>query len=270
MSLIEFGLNRASEADKQALFSNVVAGLSGLIRASQGLQAAAMLAVFGFYTEARATIRGVYESAGVARMLAHDPEVSEKWMRKNEWIPDRRSREFAAAMAGGDEDAKIPHQEYYKRASASAHPSALTTLPYMFDSNGNIRAMLYPEFNADLFISLSNEITVEALFVAYCFKNALADPDMMPPDWYRALAQHAREFSGLPLDHLEDDWEERERRFRSLHSQVRPAEEIDDFLRAHPNSAYNLKQRAGEGVNNIHPGQRAEFGQSSTSTDTGS
>jgi hypothetical protein len=148
------------------------------------------------------------------------------------------------------EDAKIPHQEYYKRASASAHPSALTTLPYMFDSNGNIRAMLYPEFNADLFISLSNEITVEALFVAYCFKNALADPDMMPPDWYRALAQHAREFSGLPLEHLEDDWEERERRFRSLHSQVRPAEEIDNFLRAHPNSAYNLKQRAGEGVNN--------------------
>lgn len=246
MALIEWGLIHASQTEPQSLFSNEVAGLSGLIRAYQGLQAAAVLAVTGFYTEARASIRGIYESAGVARMLAHSQDLSERWMRENEWVPDRKSRQFAAMMAGGDDEAKIPHQQYYKRASASAHPSALSTLPYLFDQNGRISPTLYPRFNDGSFVAVANELTAQALFVAFCIRNAVADADFIPPDWLQELAGHAREFSGEPLEHLEADWGEREQRFQELGMNVRAIEEIDDFLLAHPNSAYNIKQRAND------------------------
>jgi hypothetical protein len=244
MALIEWGLIAASNTEPESLFSNDVAAASGLIRAYQGVQAAAVLAVTGFYTEARACMRGVYESAGVARMLAHNPEMSERWMRENEWVPDRKSRAFAAEMAGGDEDAKIPHQKYYKQASASAHPSALTTLPYFFDQDGQVSPSLYPKFDADVFTAVANELTVQAVFVAYCFRNAVADTSFIPPQWLQDLARHARELSGTPMEHLDADWEERERRFRALNSRIRPIEEITEFLRAHPNSSYNVKRRA--------------------------
>lgn len=246
MALIEHVLVEAGKGDPRAWLSNDVAALSGLVRAYQGLQAAANLAVMGFYTEARATIRGVYESAGVARMLGHNADLADKWLRKNEWVPDRTSREFAAAMAGGDEEAKIPHQQFYKQSSASAHPSALTTIPYMFDPDGSIRLKLYPEFDAEKIVSLGRELTAEALFVAYCTRNALADPNVLSPEWHRQLATHAREFTGAALDHLDDDWEQRQKAHDDIQQFVRPAEEVDEFLKGHPNSLHNIKKRAGE------------------------
>jgi hypothetical protein len=246
MALLEYALTHASQVDPRALFANEVGALSGLVRAYQGLQAAANLAVFGFYTEARAGIRGVYESAGLARMLAHDAELAEDWFRKAVWVPDRQSREFAAAMAGGDEDAKIPHRQYYKYASASAHPSAMTTLPYLLDSDGSINIKLYPRFHHEQFVGLANELTAEAIFVGYCLRNALSHPDALPPEWHKSLAQHAREFSGEPMKHLDDDWVERERQHEEIQQHVRPVEEINDFLRAHPNSIDNVRSRGYE------------------------
>lgn len=243
MKALEWALTLASHSDPRSLFANEVAGLSWLVRAYRGLQAAANLTVMGFYTEARAAIRAVYESAGVARMFAHDVPLAEKWLRKQEWVPDQSSRQFAAAMAGGDEDAKIPHQTYYNRGSASAHPAAVTSLPDLLDPNGLIKMKLYPASDHAQFVALANELTMEALFVAFCLRNALADPELLPPGWHQTIARHARELSGEPMQHLDDDWAERQRRYEAMHQHVRPEAEIDEFLRSHPNSVDNVMGR---------------------------
>lgn len=256
MMLLESAVVFVSHTDggasqPQARFANNVAALSGLIRAYQGLQAATHLAVLGYYTESRATIRGVYESAGIARMLAHDLPQAEKWIRKDTYVPDRHSREFAAVLNGGDPDAKIPHQRYYAQASASAHPSALTTLPYLLDPEGVWRPRLYPVFDAEQFKAVAFELTAEVLFVCFCLRNALADHSLLEPRWHRTLADTARTFSGMPMEHLDDNWEARERLHEGLKQHVRPQAEVNDFLREHPNSYDNVRARTeedGEGV----------------------
>jgi hypothetical protein len=247
MELIGYGLRLATDnSDPRNMFANDLAALSSLIRAYHGIQAGANLAILGFPNECRIIMRSNYESAGLARMLAHNAERAEKWMRKLEWVPDKIAREFAVDMAGGDETARLPHDEFYKHFSAATHPSAITTLPYLLSPGGEFEPRLEPKFDQGSLHVAADELTAQALFVAYCFRNSLADQDVMPPGWHAELARHAREFSGMELEHLDFDWISRERRHNSFVSQIRPIEEIDGFLRAHPNSVHSQRIRMGE------------------------
>lgn len=74
LGLIEEFILKASDADEEHWFPNNVAALGLLLRAYQGLQASATLCVMGFYIEAIAQTRVVYESAGLARTLAHQSD----------------------------------------------------------------------------------------------------------------------------------------------------------------------------------------------------
>lgn len=246
MMALDWGLNLASRSDPRSLFANEVAGLACLVRAFRGIQAATNLATMGFYTEARAAVRAVYESAGVARMFAHDTALADKWLTKDEWVPDRKSRAFAVALAGGDDEAKIPHQQYYRRASASAHPAAITSISDVISPDGSIVLNLYPTFEPSTFKSLAEELTAEALFVAFCLRNALVDRDVLPPAWHETIIKMTRKFSGEPMLHLEEDWDERQRRFDAIKQHVLPEAEVNEFLRSHPNSYDNVKARADD------------------------
>jgi hypothetical protein len=46
------------------------------------------------------------------------------------------------------------------------------------------------------------------------------------------------------MEHLNDDWDARERLHDALKQHVRPESEVNDFLRGHPNSYDNVRQRA--------------------------
>lgn len=248
MSMLESALTWLSEndggaTDPAARFPNNTAALAGLIRAYQGLQAAAHLAVLGYYTEARAMIRGVYESAGLARMFSRDSALAEKWLRKGDYVPDRTSREFAEALAGGDPKARIPHQQYYKTASANAHPSAFSTMPYVLDADGNWRPKLYPEFDEKEFSYLAFELTAEVIFVCYCLRNALVNPAFLAP-WLDALDEFHRAFTGEPLTHLNEGREERDALHDKLVQYILPDDQLKNFLTANPNSFDNIRARA--------------------------
>ncbi|MDV6209308.1 hypothetical protein R3Q08_13790 [Rhodococcus erythropolis] len=254
MGIIEHGLRFASNAiDLRAAFANEVAALCCLIRAYQGLQSGAQLAATGFYTDARAVIRGAYESGGLSRMLAHDVPLAERWLRKAEWVPDRASRDFAVALSGGDEEAKIPYQQYYKHASAYAHPSAKSSLPFLFTPDAEFRPRPYPVFDEDELRAVVYELTAEAIFVAYCFRNAMANDEIMDPRWHQDLADVARAFTGGPMEHLEADWEAKQRNYEDFQTFVRPAEEIDEFLRGHPNAVNNVIARARNEDQDVAP-----------------
>src|SRR5438874_1901765 len=71
---------------------NDLAAVTLLARALTELSAALHLSVSGFHSEIASIIRGPYESAGLARVLAKDPDLAERWLREGTWVPDRQVR----------------------------------------------------------------------------------------------------------------------------------------------------------------------------------
>jgi hypothetical protein len=70
LKLLDAALGAAYGSPPEHWFPNNIAATALQTRAFNGLQAAAHLCALGFYSEARGTLRGVYEAAGLARTLA--------------------------------------------------------------------------------------------------------------------------------------------------------------------------------------------------------
>ncbi len=249
LELIEAGIASTQDPNPDHWFPNVIAAVSLFLRAYQGLQAAANLCAFGFYVEALATLRNVQEAAGLGRTLAHKLELAERWLHGGDWVKDKFSKEFAEQMAAdsaatGPDKQRVPHWETYKMMSQYAHPMARSTLGFLFTPDGEYRHAPYPSVDAAEFKQCAALITSQALFVAYAFRNAAADFDTIPAWWHQQLAALARRVSGLPLEHLDQDWVAHQERYESLIAQIQHSGDLRDALRADPNSLDNLRRRA--------------------------
>lgn len=225
---------------KDAWFPNTIAAVACFARSYQGLQASAWLALHGFYTEARITIRSVYESAGLARMLAHDTQLAEKWVHEAEWVPDRKSRAYADAMT---DDGGTPHREYYRRASSIAHPSALSTLPFLMTAMGEPNLTWGPVFNQAQCLDTLREVAVEASFVCFAFRIAVVDETLIDPEWLKELFELSREVTGEALEHLDRDWDGMRSTYDDFRKHIAHDDALDEFLESHPNSVQNIRAR---------------------------
>jgi hypothetical protein len=203
--------------------SNELAAVAGISRAVHTVRAAATLCLHGFYTESRVMIRTAYESAALARTLAHDQELADRWLRKSAVVPDRISRDYAKAMSP-DADGDAAHRDFYKQASMMAHPSAQSTVPYVVPTEGPVAPRTFPTFDAAECKATMREIVAEAALVGYCFRNSFAVREAAPPAWWRRLAELADDLTGGQLADLQQDWAERERR----HHDLFPAAPVDD------------------------------------------
>jgi hypothetical protein len=254
MALIEQALRVAHDPNPEHWFPNNIAALTLLARAYQGLQAAANLCAMGFYVEATGLVRTVYESAGLARALAHRPERAEEWVFAESWVRDKFSRDFARTMtsaeftkeinewAGADEDS-FAHDSFYDFVSKYSHPLAKSTLQFLFDPNDAGQPGLYPAVEEKWFRDCANLITIQAIFVAYALRNAAADPAALPATWHQQLAAVARKVSGLPLAHVEIDWKAHEERHQAIRDEMRHTDELDSALDADPASLRNAIRR---------------------------
>ena len=245
MGLIEYALDELQTFDPAECFANDLGAAAALCRTYVGLQAASSLAVLGFTTEARVIVRSVYETAGLARTIAKNPELADKWLAKGEWIPDRVSRAFVMEMYDGDERFSIPYQAYYRQSSGDAHPTARSTLPYLIADDGTIKPALYPTVKGGELRVLAAEITALGIFTAFCLRNALADPDVFSPAWHQELTAIAREFTGLSMAHLDADWTAREARHARITAVPLPIDQLQHDLNANPRSVRN-RLRQGE------------------------
>ncbi len=226
---------------ERAMFPNTVAAVSCFIRALNGLQASVLLCLSGFYTESQAAVRGVYESAGLGRMLAHDSPMAERWLHQGTWVPDRSSRAFIGSLiAEGGEDV---YREYYRNASALAHPTALSTLPYVFNSDGEYHPVWEPVLDITRCQAIMREIVVEAAFVCFAIRMAAVDEEAMDPTWLRNLSDLAREVTGQEMPHLDRDWTARQIQFDLFRSKIRHDSELDEALESDPNSYRNIVRR---------------------------
>lgn len=257
MAIIEIALRVAHDPNPDHWFPNNIAAMTLLTRAYQGLQAAANLCALGFYIEATAVIRTVYECAGLARSLAHNPGRAEEWVFAQSWVRDKFSRDFGRAMsspefirevnewAGADDDS-FAHSKFYDFVSKYSHPLAKSTLPFLFNPNNHNEPGLYPAFEENWFKDCALLITSQAVTVAYALRNAAADFTAFPAEWHQRLAAIARRITGQPMTHLDRDWQEHQARFDAVVDEMRHSDELDGALDMDPRSRRNASRRLRE------------------------
>jgi hypothetical protein len=103
---------------------------------------------------------------------------------------------------------------------------------------------LASEYNENKFVDVLNEIALECGFVCLTLINAAASPELIPPDWKRAVTEFVTEIGeGVDWSHLERDWEEEARKFNDLAAHVVSADQLDEILDRHPNSLNNIRSR---------------------------
>jgi hypothetical protein len=102
LSLFSAGILLVPRLEWQAVYPNDVSALACLTRAYWLLRASYMLMISGYPQEVRVLLRVVYESSGLARMLARDPDRAEKWLREQHWFPDREVRRWFAESVPND------------------------------------------------------------------------------------------------------------------------------------------------------------------------
>lgn len=240
MELLDAGLAAAYGSPPEHWFPNNVAATALLTRAYQGIQAASLLCVLAFYVEARSTMRGVYESAGLARMLAHRPDFAERWLHEGEWFKDNLQRQFVTKMSG---ETDLPHAETYRHLSENAHPKAVSTLSCLFDREGSYRPMAYPLVDEDDARETARYITAVSLYVLWTFRNAAAHHDAIPTWWMKRLTELSEHISGVAHDHLDKDWDAQQKRHDALTAQVQHSKELAQALADDPDSVQNRLRR---------------------------
>jgi hypothetical protein len=224
-------------------FANDLGALACLTRCCRDVRASALLAMNGYHTQARALLRCAYEAAGLARVIAKEPELADKWLTKGEWVPDRDVRRFIEEQVL-EEGQPSPYRDYYRLSSAWVHPTARSTVPQVVSATGGVRASLSTQHNRQETETILREIAAEAVFACFAMKRALAGEDVLAPEWHRQLALLAEEVTGEELVHLRQNWAQADLRFEAFQASIISADQLDEFLTQHPNSVDNIRRRA--------------------------
>jgi hypothetical protein len=81
--LLESAVDMIPYVSWDNMFANDYGARVCLTVAARQLRASAFLAFIAYYPESRILLRSVYESASLARVLAKDPDLAERWLRKH-------------------------------------------------------------------------------------------------------------------------------------------------------------------------------------------
>jgi hypothetical protein len=246
LDLLAWALESGSDSSRVSPFANDLGALACFTRAYRGLRASTSLCMLGYYVDAEAAIRTVYEAAGLGRMLAKEPDLADKWLRKEVWVPDKDVRTFIEAQVLL-EDEESPYQRFYKWASGSAHPSARSTLPLVFDSEGEIAVQLEPRFEELKCQTVGRQIAAVAVFTCFALQRAAVDVTVFPAAWRQELARLARLVLDNDMPHLDHDWEAEDKQHRAMLDAILPIEELQQVIQSHPNSQVNVRKRAAQG-----------------------
>jgi hypothetical protein len=246
LDLLAYAIDRSAESVNDTRATNELSAIACYTRAFRGLRAATILAMEGLYLEARVYVRDVYESAGLARMLAKNPVKADDWLIRDRWIKDNEVRQYIeSVLMPGASIEESPYREYYRQSSELHHPTRRGCLPLVLSSSDMVcRPQLESAFDEPELDSVLHEIAIESTFVAFTMINAVPDQDVIPPDWRRALTVLSTELlPGADLAHLERNWREDEERYADLHSHVIQADRLDAELDRQPNSVKNVQRR---------------------------
>jgi len=258
LDLLFFSLNIASDFEVSSPAPNSTAALACLSSSFRGIRAATLLTMQGYLTEARTLIRRVYEAAALGRMLAKEPDLAEQWIDKGAWFPDGKVRAwFGVQSAPGDD--RSPYQDFYRDATAYAHPTPRSTVPLILEGARLSRMSLDTRLEPDNALIVLREIAAEAVFVCLAMRNALVSPDVLGPEWTKSLDELASEI-GVDLPNLKANYQSATADYESFVAQVMSASEVERYLREHPNSYDNIRRRAESAAETGDRPERSEDG----------
>jgi hypothetical protein len=249
LDLIAYLIVNLSEDVNRHPATNLLSALSCYTRAFRGLRAATILATEGLYLEAKVYLRDVYESSGLARMLAVKPRKADEWI-SGRWVKDNEVRQHIESMLmPGMPVSESPYREYYRQMSELHHPTARACLPLVLVSpDSRCDPQIASRFDENDLVSVLRDIAVISTFVSHTVCNAATDKAAIPPPWRRALAELSKEImEGYDVSHLERNWEKEESRYDDLHSYVMSADELEAEVERNPNSMINNRRRMSNG-----------------------
>jgi hypothetical protein len=204
-------------------------------RAVEQLRLAYMAALLGHYSEIGLLVRAVYESAGLGRVLAVEPEDAERWLREGTWHPDSKVRKWIREQRGDDDAGKT----YYKQASDRAHTTLASVVVYMPELDDRQQPMANHTFDEGPARDSLRGVVAGGMFAVHCLRNACPDEVVFPVELRQKVVELTGRAGGQ-TEHLERDWAEEENRRQRLLERVRDSAGLDERLERDPNSLRNL------------------------------
>ncbi|MFJ1599458.1 hypothetical protein [Streptomyces sp. NPDC088261] len=240
MSLLHYAVHAQQKFPYETTFSNDMASAACMAQALEQLEAATVMLSYGFYGVVRNILRSAYESAGLGRTLAKDPVMADKWLRKDQWWPDGKVRQWLADNRVVSDDEVQLYRNYYKEASAWTHPTATSCMAQFTPAETGLILRRGTPFDAEKSRAMTAEIAVTAVFVCFALRNSVVDETAIDPQWRRDLYKLAREQSGEAEPHLDRDWTSEQEKYDAVMARLQDVSRLDEVLNTHPRSWRNL------------------------------
>ncbi|MFJ4271748.1 hypothetical protein ACIP29_14455 [Streptomyces coelicoflavus] len=241
MALLHFGTFRVDRFPFDETFENEIAAAAALARSFTQLRAAWVVTSHGFLAETRNLLRSVYESAGLARVLAKDPKMADQWLRDGKWFPDVRVRQWLSDVRGDSAHEVDKYKNFYAEASAWAHPTAESCMGQFTVEEDHFFLNSAITFDEEACQQAVGLLASTALFACFAFRNAVVNERAIDPVWRRDLYELAREMSDEAMPHLERDWDAEQAHYDAVMANLRDRRYLKGQLRTHPRGYDNLK-----------------------------
>ncbi|WP_406504305.1 hypothetical protein [Streptomyces sp. NBC_01602] len=241
MAMLQYGAFTVERFPFDETFENDLAAAVALARSYRQLQAAWVVTTHGLLAEAVNLLRSVYESAGLARVLAKDPKLADQWLRDGKWFPDVRVRQWLSDVRGDSTEEVSKYRNFYTQSSAWAHPTAESCMKQISVEEDHFFLNPTITFDESACRETISLIASAALFACFAFRNAVVDERAIDPAWRRDMYDLAREMSNDPMPHLDRDWEAEHAHYDAVMANLRDRRYLNGQLRAHPRSYTNLK-----------------------------
>ena len=209
-------------------------------------------------------LRGAYEAGAVGRYLAHNPDKADKWIEKTTWspkgvegwIPDREVREWF-----GETDERA-YSAIYGVLSKGAHPTAASCIPALVIGEDSYAPRIKSQFDDDAFQESLTEILGVTLWLCFAVKNAVANPDLIRPDWSEAVADYANDVADLigervgvrpDFSHLQKDWDAEYAKYEAILKRVSVGVEARDMVARYQEELNRQVADVDKGVGQMPP-----------------
>ncbi|MGH3856178.1 MAG: hypothetical protein ACRDR6_22360 [Pseudonocardiaceae bacterium] len=239
LNLLGRGLSLLPQLSWSDVFANDLSAAVCLGRAYRQLRAAVTVMMSGYYAETRALLRSVYESAGLARLLAKEPAMAEQWLRKGQWFPEKEVRRWLKNVRGDSDENVTHYRQHYVQMSAWPHPTFVSCFELIEPDDGHFMLRLNTRFDEQGLRSCMKEIALTAIFACFALRNAAVKEGVIPASWRTDLYELASKVLAHDPPHLDRNWEQEQDNYNIFQRRVQAASRLDERLDQHPASWRN-------------------------------
>lgn len=218
-------------------FPNELGAAACMARAARHLDAAIVLASYGFHAEVRALLRGIYEAVGLGRTFAkdleNDGELAVKWLKDGTYWADKVVRKWIGDSGFLPETEVEKYRSSYRRLSAYSHPTRISCMNLFLADEKGLKLEVEPEFDRAATRATYMEIALMALFACQAIRKAVANEEMLAQSWRTELAEFMAELINEAAPELAQDTQAEQARYDAVADKLQPMENLDAALREH-------------------------------------